>query len=109
MKKDNLSNMVKGWFIGSFNPTLYETTDVEVAIKRYSTGDKEDSHFHKIATEFTVIIEGKVRMNNIEYGSGDIIVIEPNEATDFYAITDVITTVVKIPGAQNDKYAASEK
>jgi quercetin dioxygenase-like cupin family protein len=35
---------------------------------------------------------------------GDIIIIEPGEESDFRAITDVITAVVKIPGANNDKY-----
>ena len=30
--------------------------------------DYEAKHFHKIATELTVIISGRVRMNGIEYG-----------------------------------------
>ena len=36
--------------------------------------------------------------------SGDIIVLEPGEATDFEAITDAINVVVKVPGALGDKY-----
>ena len=34
MKKDNLKNFIKGWFIGDFNPTLLLTENFEVAIKR---------------------------------------------------------------------------
>ena len=30
--------------------------------------------------------------------------IEPNEATDFEALEDTTNTVVKFPGASNDKY-----
>lgn len=96
--------MVKGWFVGNFEPTALLTKDVEVAVKKYKAGDYEPAHYHKIATEITVITDGEVRMNGVTYSSGDIILIEPNQATDFLAITDVITTVVKFPGANDDKY-----
>lgn len=104
MKSDKLTNMVKGWFVGNFEPSLYKTNDVEVAIKRYKAGNFEEAHYHKIATEITVIIEGEVKMGKNIYKDGDIIVIEPNESVGFLAITDAVTAVVKIPGANNDKY-----
>lgn len=101
---DNLSNMTKGWFIGNFEPSLFKTNDVEVAVKNYKAGDHEDKHYHKIATEYTVIIDGEVEMNGVRYKAGDIIVMEPGESTDFTAVTDSTNVVVKIPGANNDKY-----
>jgi mannose-6-phosphate isomerase-like protein (cupin superfamily) len=104
VKNAKLADMVRGWFIGNFGPTLYKTNDVEIAVKEYKQDDYEDWHYHKIATEFTVIISGRVKMNRAEYGPGEIIVIEPNEGTDFLALTDVVNVVVKIPGASNDKY-----
>ncbi|XRK16268.1 quercetin dioxygenase-like cupin family protein [Elusimicrobium posterum] len=97
--------MVKGWFVGNFKPTLLNTNDAEVAVKRYNKGDYEGRHYHKIATEITVIVSGRVRMNGVEYGADDIIVIEPGESTDFECLEDnTVNTVVKIPGANNDKY-----
>lgn len=104
MKVGRLDQMKRGWFIGDFTPTLHPTRDVEVAVMRYQAGDAEKKHFHKIATEFTVVTQGEVEMNGRRYVAGDIIVMEPGEATDFLAITDAMTTVVKIPGAVNDKY-----
>lgn len=104
MKKADLKNFIKGWFVGNFDPSLIKTNDVEVAIKKYKAGDYEDSHYHKIATEITVIVSGTVLMNNVAYFSDDIIVIEPNDRTDFRCVTDVVTVVVKYPGANNDKY-----
>lgn len=104
MQIAKLDDMVKGWFVGNFKPTLYKTNDVEVAVKKYKQGDYEAWHYHKIATELTVIISGRVKMNDVEYGPGDMITIEPNEGTDFLALTDVVNVVVKIPGANNDKY-----
>lgn len=107
MKVFRLDEMVKGWFVGNFSPTVLSTNDVEVAVKKYKAGDYESSHYHKIATEITVITEGQVKMNGVIYSSGAIIVIEPNQATDFLALTDVTTTVVKYPGANDDKYLGS--
>jgi hypothetical protein len=43
-------------------------------------------------------------MNGVEYGRGDIVMIEPNQSTDFEVLEDTITTVVKYPGANHDKY-----
>lgn len=101
-----LQDMIKGWFIGDFEPSLFKTNNVEVAIKKYKAGDFEKPHFHKIATEFTAIISGEVQMNGIRYKENDIIKIAPNVIASFRAVTDVITIVVKLPGANNDKYEA---
>ncbi len=109
MKVAKLEDMVKGWFVGNFEPTLIKTNDVEVAVKSYKKGDFEEKHYHKIATEITTIVSGKVKMNNVEYLQGDIIVIEPNEATDFEALEDTVCSVVKFPGASNDKYLGEAK
>lgn len=109
MKTAKLEDMVKGWFIGDFEPSLHKTQDVEVAVKTYRRGDYEESHLHKIATEYTVIISGRVRMNGVEYSKGDIIVMEPGEATDFECLEEgTVNVVVKLPGAKNDKYLAEK-
>ena len=104
MKIDRIDNMTKGWFIGNFDPSLYKTNECEVALKSYKAGDYEEKHFHKIATEYTVVVKGKVRMFGQDFNEGDIIVAEPGDATDFTAITDAQNIVVKIPGANDDKY-----
>jgi hypothetical protein len=75
-----------------------------VAVKKYQKGDRENAHHHKIATEFTLIIDGVIRMCGEEFFSGEIVKINPNEITDFEAITNVTTVVIKLPGANNDKY-----
>lgn len=104
MKSDNLINMKGGWFIGNFYPSLFRTNDCEVAVKSYKKGDKEGKHYHKIATEYTVVIKGKVKMFGNVYEEGDIIIVEPGDATDFEALEDAMNVVVKIPGVNDDKY-----
>jgi hypothetical protein len=104
MEAHKLESFVKGWFIGPFTPTLNPRTDFECAVKKYRAGDSEAKHYHRIATEYTVIATGRVRMNGIEYGPESIIEIKPGEATDFEALTDTITFVVKTPALIGDKY-----
>lgn len=101
---EKLDNMVRGWFVGGFEPSLYNTTAVEVAVQQFKAGDHEASHCHKIATEITVIVSGKAEMNGVVVTKGDIVKILPGEYTDFKALEDTVTTVVKLPGVLNDKY-----
>lgn len=104
MDKKNLDQFVRGWIVGGFEPTLYNTTEVEVAIQNFKQGDKEPSHCHKIATEITVIVRGKALMKGMILNEGDIVSISPGQFTDFEALEDTTTAVVKLPGAMNDKY-----
>lgn len=108
MQKYQLDEMKLGWFIGDFDPHVFRTKDFEVAIKHYSAGESEKSHFHMKAVEVTVIVSGSVRMNNETYKPGDIILINKNESTDFLALTDTITCVVKSPSVIGDKHEVSE-
>jgi mannose-6-phosphate isomerase-like protein (cupin superfamily) len=96
--------MTRGWFVGDFSPAMLATQDVEVAIQRYAAGDYEAAHHHRIATEITVILYGEAEMFGRIFRDGDIVRIPPGSITDFRAITDVTTVVVKHPGAKNDKY-----
>ena len=108
MKTGQLDRMTRGWFVGDFEPSIYKTQNCEVAVKRYKAGEQEARHFHKVATEVTVVITGSVRMNGAVYNEGEMIVIDPGEATDFMAIEDSINVVVKIPGVKDDKYVVEE-
>lgn len=107
VRHGTLSEMVGGWFVGNFAPTMLDTQAVEVAVKHYRAGDREAAHYHRIATEITVVVEGSIAMAGREWGANDIVVLDPGEATDFRALSDATTVVVKLPGAPNDKYPVS--
>ncbi|MGZ3184116.1 MAG: hypothetical protein ACXU8N_16895 [Telluria sp.] len=98
------SDMIKGWFVGDFTPTAIATQAAEVAVKHYRAGDHEGRHYHKLAQELTMVVSGRVRMCGQEFGPGDIVLVDRMEATDFAALEDTTTVVVKVPGAPDDKY-----
>jgi hypothetical protein len=35
--------MVKGWFVGDFDPSVSRSKDVEVGVKHYRAGDREEA------------------------------------------------------------------
>lgn len=104
MRVHELNEMTKGWFIGDFEPTLHRTDQFEAGVKAYTKGAFEPKHHHKISTEYTCIISGCARMNEHHLKAGDIVEIMPGESTDFEALSDCVTMVIKIPSSKNDKY-----
>lgn len=104
MRTARLDEMVKGWFVGDFAPSALRSAACEVAIKHYRAGDREALHHHRIAAEVTAIVSGEVRMRGQVFGPGDIVVLEPGEATEFEALTDTVNVVVKLPSLRDDKY-----
>ncbi len=108
MNTTKLGEMVKGWFVGGFKPTAFSTEACEVGVKTYKAGDNEAAHYHKIATEVTLVLSGTVSMRDQTWSEGDIIVLKPGDITAFEAITDATTVVVKVPGALDDKYVVGE-
>jgi mannose-6-phosphate isomerase-like protein (cupin superfamily) len=107
LQRYNLSDFTRGWFVGNFSPTTLSTDAVEVAVKHYRAGESEAAHYHKVATELTLIVSGRVRMSGEEVGPGEIVRIEPGQATDFMPLTETTTVVVKVPCVRGDKYMSA--
>ena len=100
----NVDNFIKGWLVGDFKPSIINSKDIEVGLKYYKKGDKETSHVHKIITEYTIVVSGKIRMNDKVYSGKEIVEILPNTSTDFESLEDSITLVIKSPSIPSDKY-----
>jgi hypothetical protein len=101
---NSLKNMVRGWLIGDFSPSVVKTKDFEVAVKRYQSNDYESRHVHNKATEITVVVSGLVRMNGEDFGPDSIIMLNPGESSDFLAVEDAVTVCVKFPSVTGDKF-----
>lgn len=103
-----LDDMIRGWVVGDFEPTCYRTKDCEVACQRYAAGDREPRHVHRVATEITLIASGRATMNGRLLGPGDIVVLNPGDATDFVALEATTAMVVKLPSVPGDKYLVDD-
>lgn len=107
MDGQHLSQMINGWFVGDFIPSVARTPEFEVGVKRYQAGDQEAEHFHKIATEITVVVSGRIRMAGRDWEEGSIIHLPPGTPSSFEALTEATLTVVKFPSIAGDKYLVS--
>jgi beta-phosphoglucomutase len=100
----HINDMINGWFVGDFYPAVLKTKNFEAGMKVYKKGDKEGNHYHKIATEITLVATGKVVMCGKVIGAGEMILMEPGVETSFEALEDTTTFVIKTASVLDDKY-----
>lgn len=103
MKIHNIQDYIRGWFIGAFPKALLQTKAFEVGLISCPKGN-HPTHHHKIATEYNIIIEGSLCINDIVLKKGDIYVVEPNESTRQDFLEDSLILCVKTPSVLGDKY-----
>ena len=104
MTIQKLSDMTRGWFIGNFDPSVIKTEQFEVGSSVHPKGQKWDVHYHKVATEITYLISGRMRIQDKEIVAGDLFVIPPYEIADPEFLEDCHVLIVKIPSVIGDKY-----
>ena len=103
VNKYSLDDMKLGWIIGDFQPTLLKNSTVEVGVKTFKKGDVEPLHHQVSATEWTCVIQGKIRIGDMVFLRNDIAEIPPLESADFEALEDSILLVIKSPSIPSDK------
>ena len=104
MKVGKLSDMHRGWVIGNFTPSLFKTSAFEVGVLTHAKGEKWPAHYHKIGTEFNILIKGTMRVCEVDLVAGDTFIIEPFEVADPLFHEDCTIVCIKLPSDTTDKY-----
>jgi mannose-6-phosphate isomerase-like protein (cupin superfamily) len=104
MEKFKLKEMVRGWFVGDFEPTAFRTKDFEVGYHTYKEGQQWDKHYHKLTTEINYIIRGKMKINDELLEEGDVFIIYPDEIVEPIYLTDCELIITRNGSFKNDKY-----
>lgn len=104
MKISKIDDYKGGWFVGDFEPTALKTKQFEIGTKVHRKDEKWDVHYHKLATEITYLVKGKMIIQDKMLVSGDVFVIEPYEIADPTFLEDCTVMVIKIPSVPGDKY-----
>jgi mannose-6-phosphate isomerase-like protein (cupin superfamily) len=103
MKLYKHSDMLRGWFVGAFEPTCRATKDFEVQYREYLPGHTDD-HYHTHVTEINLVVSGKVTLQGKTLVKGDIFVLEPWEISNPEFLEPTGIVCVKFP-SMNDKIA----
>jgi quercetin dioxygenase-like cupin family protein len=104
MIKRNIKEFWRGWFIGNFEPSILKTDQFEVALINHVKDEKWSAHYHAIATEYNLLVSGKMQICGETIEPGDIFVLEPNEIADPEFLEDCQVLCVKVPSINGDKY-----
>jgi len=104
MKLYKLSDMHRGWLIGNFEPSILKTEGFEVGVLHHPKGEVWPEHYHKVATEYNILLSGSMNVCDTELKSGDIFVIEPMEVASPTFHEDCTILCIKIPSSPSDKY-----
>lgn len=100
----DLHKFYRGWFIGDFEPSIYKTKDFEVALIEHYEGEQWPEHTHKVATEYNLLVEGKMTVNDQLILANQIFVILPGEYSKVEFFTDCKILCIKTPSVPKDKY-----
>ena len=105
MKKLKLSDAGdRGWFIGDFERAIVRTKDFEACWQANPAGKVDTPHKHKVITELQLITEGRMVINGVEFGPGDIYLSEPGEEYRAHYVEDTKVVAIKFPSIPTDKY-----
>ena len=108
MKLHRLEDMIGGWFVGNFSPTVFNTSDVEVSYKKHPKGEIWDVHYHEKVTEVNLLVRGQMILQGKKLVSGDIFTLHPYEIADPEFLEDCEIVCVKFPGITNDKISVNK-
>jgi quercetin dioxygenase-like cupin family protein len=104
MIKRNINEFVRGWFIGNFEPSVLKTDQFEVGLLTHKKGEVWPAHYHKIGTEYNVLIQGHMTIAGEELHSGDVFWFDPGVVADPVFHEDCRILCVKVPSIPGDKY-----
>ena len=109
MKTHKLTDFWRGWFIGNFEPSLLKTEQFEVGYLHHPKGERWPDHYHKLGTEYNLLVKGRMRILDQDINEGDIFVIDPYEVADPEFLEDCYIMCIKAPGNLGDKYIVEKE
>jgi len=104
MKKHDMAEFYRGWLIGNFEPSILKTEAFEVGVLTHAKGETWAKHYHKIGTEYNVLLKGQMQICGETINEGQVFILEPNEVADPVFLEDCVVLCVKTPSVPGDKY-----
>jgi quercetin dioxygenase-like cupin family protein len=109
MKTHQLKDFWRGWFIGNFEPSLLKTEQFEVGYLHHPKGEQWPDHYHKLGTEYNLLVKGRMTICGETINEGEIFVIDPLEVASPEFLEDCYIVCIKSPGPKGDKYLTNKE
>ena len=104
MKKCNLSEFWRGWFIGNFEPSVLKTDQFEVGVLTHAKDEVWPKHYHAQHTEYNLLLKGKMLICGEIINEGEFFIMFPNEVADPVFLEDCTVLCIKTPSVPGDKH-----
>lgn len=98
------NKFIGGWFVGNFSPAAYKTDQFEVCYKIHHKDEAWPTHYHAVSTEINYLLEGHMKINDIEMFAPTVFIIFPNEISKPTFFTECKLIVIKTPSIPSDKF-----
>lgn len=117
MRTYRIEDFHRGWFVGAFKNSAFQTEAAEVCVVEHFAGEMPREHYHAVATEITLVLSGVIDIRAVlpngtsierTFRSGDVFVVEPFTSVAPCIIMDSRVVVVKVPSKLDDKYFTDE-
>jgi choline kinase len=96
-------NMVRGWFIGDFLPSILRTQEFEVGFGDHFVNQKWPYHIHDDMEEYNYVLEGSLQLSGIDYHTGDFFMFERGTPAIPSFATHCKIVCIKSPSVRGDK------
>ena len=105
MQVYKLKDFHRGWFIGDFTPSLiHECGLFEVGVLQHKKGEVWPKHYHKLANEYNVLLDGHMTICGKEIFKNDIFILNTGEIADPVFHEDCRVLCIKTPSIPSDKH-----
>ena len=100
----DLSEFIRGWFIGDFDKCIKRVKEYEIGLLKHARDEKWRFHYHKVSTEFNFLLTGKMLLNGVLMEENNLFILKPNQIACPIFLTDCEILCIKIPSVPGDKY-----
>jgi len=102
-QRTDINDYIRGWIIGDFEPCIKRTNEYEIGILSHKKGEKWGFHYHAETKEINILIQGKMRINNVLVEENTIFIFERNMISCPLFLEDCVVICIKLPSLPNDK------
>ena len=103
LQRARLSQFKGGWFLGGFKPSLLPTKAFEVGFKRHLAGSDWPEHYQETATEYNLLLHGRMSIGKQTFNDGDLFIVKPYQVVKPIFVSDCEVVVVKVPSMPGDR------
>jgi len=103
MEKIDIAHYTRGWLVGNFEPSVIKTELFEFGVLRHKKDEKWGFHYHAETKEINILIQGKMRINNVLVEENTIFIFERNMISCPLFLEDCVVICIKLPSLPNDK------